>query len=673
MCRAPALELRILLRFGVVLLAFIPLELSALQLAPTLASDHHATFDLATRSELNIILDGPWRFQVGDDPDGEKGWATPAFDDSHWPLMRPDRSWNEQGFKDNGGSFWYRARLLVPAGAEPLGLYIRRIIGSYQVFVDGQLLATQGWLPPHPRSASSPSRIVLLPASSNQGAHTVQLAIRVWADPKSAAFLPSGLRVGSRVGTAAALQSRLELTTAANAWDRVDTVLLAVLETLAGVAALALFLFRGEEKEYLWFGVYLLLSAMERELNIFLDFHVSNLTYIGSAEKFLEGAKVVSTIFFYGDLLGAKRNWSFWLALSCSSLFALTVFIDAWTSIQALAMEVALFLPFSIWAIALVLRRAMQGRLDARLLLLPILAAQLAGTMYIVVDIASSYGRMQGMPEWFTNSLEWPFAISGDDLVDALFLIAMLAILIYRFARTRLHEQAFQREREAARTVHQVLIPEEIPNIPGFTLSSVYRPFGEVGGDFFQILPCEGHAYRDSVLIVVGDVSGKGLPAAMTVSLLVGSLRTLAHYTQSPSEILATLNRRLDSRSHGGFTTCLVLRVDRDGTLIIANAGHLSPYCNGRELTVASGLPLGLVTEAEYTESEFRIDEGAQLTLLTDGVVEARSKTGELFGFERTEAISLHSADVIAQTAQNFGQDDDITVLCIARSPPSQS
>jgi len=158
------------------------------------------------------------------------------------------------------------------------------------------------------------------------------------------------------------------------------------------------------------------------------------------------------------------------------------------------------------------------------------------------------------------------------------------------------------------------------------------------------------------------------MPAAMTVALLVGTLRTLAHYTQSPSEILDAMNRRMLARSQGGFTTCLVLSVAQDGTITVANAGHLAPYLQGNEVAIANGLPLGLSEEAAYPESEFALPDHAQLTLVTDGVVEARDRTGELFGFDRTAALSTQPASSIAQTAQEFGQDDDITVLTLSRT-----
>jgi serine phosphatase RsbU (regulator of sigma subunit) len=246
-----------------------------------------------------------------------------------------------------------------------------------------------------------------------------------------------------------------------------------------------------------------------------------------------------------------------------------------------------------------------------------------------------------------------------------LFLAAMLAILITRYMRTRKDEERYKREREAAQIVQQVLIPEEIPAIPGFSIQSVYKPFGEVGGDFFQIVPtCNGGA-----LIAIGDVSGKGLPAAMTVSLLVGTFRTLARYTQEPGEILSAMNVRMLARSNGGFTTCLVLRADLDGRVTIANAGHIAPYVNGNEISLDSGLPLGLSAETVYQESAISLVQHDRLTLVTDGVVEARSKTGELFGFERMQTIVHQDAEFIARIAQEFGQDDDITAVSLSYTP----
>ena len=178
----------------------------------------------------------------------------------------------------------------------------------------------------------------------------------------------------------------------------------------------------------------------------------------------------------------------------------------------------------------------------------------------------------------------------------------------------------------------------------------------------FQIIP----APSGGVLVVVGDVSGKGMPAAMTVSLLVGAFRTLAESTQDPAAILCALNRRMIGRSNGGFTTALVLRLDPGGTLTAANAGHLAPYANGKELEIDNGLPLGITASDAYSNTTLHLEAGTTLTLLTDGVVEAQNGKGELFGFERTAAASTEPAEKVAQAARTFGQQDDITVLTLA-------
>jgi serine phosphatase RsbU (regulator of sigma subunit) len=323
-------------------------------------------------------------------------------------------------------------------------------------------------------------------------------------------------------------------------------------------------------------------------------------------------------------------------------------------------------IPNTVCLILLLALPARRGNQDARLLLLPcclqFAAGQGTGLIWLIAGSGHGGSLFWSWALAWSRLFQWPFPVSLQNIADFLMQISILAILVLRFARTRRDEERHALELEAARTVQQVLVPEEIPAIPGFLIQSVYKPAGQVGGDFFQILPTKD----GGVLTVIGDVSGKGMPAAMTVSLLVGTLRTLAHYTQSPGEILRAMNQRMLARSSGGFTTCLVLRCDADGQLTFANAGHIAPYLAGKELPLENGLPLGLAAETTYTESRFQLAPGDQLTLLTDGVVESRDKTGALFGFERSAALSTQAAEEIAYAAQAFGQDDDITVLTLS-------
>jgi len=157
----------------------------------------------------------------------------------------------------------------------------------------------------------------------------------------------------------------------------------------------------------------------------------------------------------------------------------------------------------------------------------------------------------------------------------------------------------------------------------------------------------------------------------MTVSAIVGSLRTLS--SAAPAEILRALNRSLAGNLRGGFVTSLVARLGPDGCCSLASAGHLAPYLNGEELAIENGFPLGLDPIAIYRESQVQVPPGVQLTLLTDGVVEARSASGELFGFKRTAAISGQPADQIAHAAKQFGQEDDITVLTLTLVPGTRA
>ena len=201
----------------------------------------------------------------------------------------------------------------------------------------------------------------------------------------------------------------------------------------------------------------------------------------------------------------------------------------------------------------------------------------------------------------------------------------------------------------------------------GYQMEAAYIPAQEVGGDFYQVIPQPDGC----LLIVVGDVSGKSLKAAMTGALAIGAIRTLAVEDLSPAVFLSRLNQQVLNTQDSGFITCLCARLQPGGSMTIANAGHLSPYRGGSEIPLDAGLPLGIVSGVEYQETSVTLAPGDKLTLLSDGVIEARDSSGQLLGFEATRAISTQSAAAIAAAAQAFGQEDDITVLTIARIDPA--
>jgi hypothetical protein len=232
-----------------------------------------------------------------------------------------------------------------------------------------------------------------------------------------------------------------------------------------------------------------------------------------------------------------------------------------------------------------------------------------------------------------------------------------------RYIKAHTEKAVLDSEMAAAREVQQLILPETAESFPGYAVDSVYLPAQQVGGDFFQIFPVG----NSGLLIVLGDVAGKGLPAAMLVSMLVGSIRVLAEDTHDPALILRKLHDRLIGRTRGGFSTAMAAFIADNGLITIANAGHLSPYLDGREIELRGALPLGIVGGQQYESTSFQLQPGNRLTFYSDGVVEAQNKAGELFGFERARALSSESAAAIVQAAVDFGQSDDITVVTIER------
>lgn len=234
-----------------------------------------------------------------------------------------------------------------------------------------------------------------------------------------------------------------------------------------------------------------------------------------------------------------------------------------------------------------------------------------------------------------------------------------------RYIRIQTDKAQLESEMAAAHEVQRVMVPESLPAVSGYAIESVYRPAAEVGGDFFQVIPLPS----GRTLVVIGDVSGKGLRAAMIVSLIVGMLRATCDFTEEPEEILAELNRRLHGRTQGGFATCLAVRLEDEGRLTLANAGHLPPYLNGMEFPFGGSMPLGLVEYSEYERVELEIGMGDRVVLVTDGIAEARNEQRELLGFSRVESLLQEGATAlsVAEVAQRHGQEDDLTVIGIAR------
>ncbi len=255
--------------------------------------------------------------------------------------------------------------------------------------------------------------------------------------------------------------------------------------------------------------------------------------------------------------------------------------------------------------------------------------------------------------------------------------------------RQRLEQERIERERveqelRVARRIQQASLPKEVPQPEGWQISPYYQPAREVGGDFYDF-----HLLSDGRLgVVVGDATGKGVPAALVMSTTCGMLQLAAQSSDSsssPGEVLARVNEALLVRIPANmFVTCFYAILDaKSATLSYANAGHDLPYLhrNGdAEELRARGMPLGLMPGMAYEEKETTLEAGEATLLYSDGLVEAHDPNGEMFGFQRLRAlIAEHGEEKLlgnflmeelySFVGEGWEQEDDITLLTLKRSP----
>jgi hypothetical protein len=631
----------------------------------------------APRIHGAMPLNGPWRFHLGDDPN----WADPTLDDSAWPTVEIDRPLSEQGIDSYSGYAWYRLRLRPEqlarfndaAGngsqAEPLALLVTGYsVGQLAVYLNAVEAGHTRGMTDHPSMLQSPPFAVPLSAPGADG--TILIAVRSWAGagvPIIHGILDRA-EVGARDDVADRLAAAID-----RKWDEQVIAGLVVSFLFLCVAVLGITLYYSQRKrsEYLWLGVLCLsvavMGASESAFALaLLPWSVFKILNLWTGRIFM--AVTLEFVLRFTERDSRKLVRGVQIAVLLIPFLALLQLQQVY---EYLSVAAQIF--FSGLVVVLLSRAWRRGRPDAGVMLLPFLLAATADSIDTLLDYAASKHWIAARFASHRFHLG-PIAFSTSTVSFSIFLASLLAVILYRFIHVSQDEQRSAAEIEAARSVQALLIPTKLPSNRNFMLESAYLPANGVGGDFFQVLPLQD----GSMLIVVGDVSGKGLQAAMNASTLVGALRNeLSH---DPATVLNNLNHVLLGASSGiaakavaSFATCLCARVYPDGKILIANAGHLSPYRDGREMELASGLPLGVIAEIRYEQAEFELSVGDRLIFLSDGVVEAANAQGELFGFERTQQVSNESARYIAQTAKHFGQNDDITVVSLyfaARTAP---
>ncbi len=633
-------------------------QVSAQALAPDLSSIHAA-----------LQLDGPWRFSVGDDP----RWADPAFDDSSWLPVSASQSLVEQGIGGYSGYAWYRLHLppqqladfaKLTAGS-PLVLFVKsNAVGQLAVYINGNEAGhTRGMTDRPSMYLSAP---IAVPFGQTNTSGPVVIAIRTWA--------------GSDITIRRGLLDRVELVSGADVAERLATaseqkwnqnaasaLLLTFLFLCVATLGVALYLGQRHHSEYLWLALLCVSVAAGGAANAAFGLAAISLSAHQILSIFAGSLFMVVTIEFVLRFSDRSPHRFVRITQICILVLPLVHFIPVPQVYQVLSVTAQTV--FCALVCVLLFRAWRGGQADAGVMLIPFFLAATADS----IDTVLGYALAQ---HWLPERIASPRFHLGPvffgtgTIAYSIFLGSLLAVILYRFIRVSQLEQRSNAEVAAARSVQALLIPTQLPSTRNFVLESAYLPIGGVGGDFFQVLPLKD----DSLLLVVGDVSGKGLQAAMNSSTLVGALRNeLSH---EPSTVLEHLNHVLigavaspgalpELDSAPCFATCLCARIYPDGTLIIANAGHLGPYRDGREIELLPGLPLGVIADAQYEQTTYQLNSGDRLVFLSDGVVEAANADGELFGFERTQQVSNESARYIAQTAKRFGQTDDITVVSL--------
>ena len=643
--------------------------------------------------QSSVALNGPWKFSTGDSPldpaTCKPLWAQAGFNDSQWETVDLSSGtgevdpingmsgyapgWTMRGHPHYWGWAWYRIRVhLDTLPGERLALAGPADVDDvYQAFADGALLGSfGGFSSARPVAYYSQPKMFLLPqgGSAMQQSTTIEIAFRVWMEPNSLTSQPDagGFHTAPVIGEASAVTAGYQLR-----WlELVRAYAFRVLEGLVylvlAIFVFSLILFDRDDPVYRWIaGVFLILS-----INNFM-------AGVGSWTQWVSYLvpQVSQDVFFRPvALAGWVMVWWVWFRRRKPSWFpqALGVLLLLVMISNALGEDIfftvvphpvaAVFhvvslvirLIFLLLMIVIVVSSTRRDGLEGYLVLPAVILLGISG-------FASELGVLHIRLNWF------PFGVQMGmgNIANMLLVVAIGLLLLRRLTLSVLEQRRMALDVKQAQEVQQVILPQARSIFPGLAIESEYRPAREVGGDFFQIIP---NGKDGSLMIVAGDVTGKGLKAGMLVALLVGAIRSTVELNNDPEFVLKALNRRLLGRGDSQ-ATCLAMRIDEDGLVTLANAGHLPPYLNGQPLEIEGSLPLGVLSVADTTVICFKLAEGDRLILLSDGIAEAIDANGQLFGFDRVHELlqTRLSATELANAAQSFGQEDDISVIYVTR------
>jgi len=674
----------------------------------------------ATKLGSPIILDHNWRLGISHD----LAPSEPAYDDSKWPVRdaraalseiddsaaeepeqpeRPEEPENggkpatgqphndgdhpHDGRRPHGGDHnppfaWFRLHINLPANHGPLVLFVRIPVSrstqisftdavGMDLFANGKMILPEGLNGPTPNTFQQTSRIYALDIPADQT--SLVLAIRI-------PYVPFGLDAYTGffahrtfyLGEGRDLRDHLDLWRHGMLFERIPTLVDSGLKLLLAFFLLALFLAQKGHPEYLWLGLHYLIYAPMGYFQLIGSMGEIEQIWVAAILFQIFLLSAYTYFEFLVAFLKMRKRWyilamrySAPLLLVCSPLLLIARSYHSLTLLLGLAgIFSILWMLFWILFTGLTLTiAAIRRNYEAALLLLPLLLSVIG--MIELATTASSAAWLGAAMQSPLTFQAGPIPIHFSDVADFVGIFVIILIIFVRFLRIHRERERASSELAAARTVQELMIPQTPPQTPGYQVDTVYEPATEVGGDFFHVQPTG----NGGLLIIVGDVAGHGLQAAMNVSMLMGAIRRSP--ISGPAQMLSDLNQVLVGSA--SFTTCQIALFAPSGEMTISSAGHPPPYLNSQEIELPGGLPLGVISEAEYEETRLYLHPGDRLLMMSDGVVEARKPNGELFGFERIRNLSSQSAFFIADAAKEFGQEDDITVLTIRRLVPNMA
>ena len=644
-----------------------------------------------------ILLDKGWRVGITSNPAA----AEPGFDDSAWAVRDaresiadvPDEDHlaGAPGPDDEGGQHgqsatppghqrpfaWYRLHLKLAPGHGPISLLVELPSTQNQsidpsshalgldAFVNGKQILPDGPHPDDTERYEQISRIYNLNVPPSET--SLILAVRT-------VYVPFGLTAYTnffadrrfRLGHPDDLARELELWSVHSLFERLPRLIDALLLVVLSLFLLTLYVTQKGHIEYLWLALYEALQAPIAFVELAGSSGRLDTIWYGAVMLQLLAASAYLYFEFLVAFLSLRRRWYVKIPRYTGIILAgvCPAFLFAAQSRSMLILLIVVVVGSVIWlggwlvfVLITLISATVKRNFEAGLLLIP-LALTAVGLAELLLTgglISSGSGQYKSPLTIQVGLIPVHFATVAD--FTGLFVIVL--IIFVRFLRIQHDQERASSELAAARSVQELMIPQEKLQTPGFEVDSVYNPANEVGGDFFHVQSTPD----GGLLIVIGDVAGKGLKAAMNVSMLMGALRRTPE--RSPARILDSLNRVLVGSD--SFTTCQAAWLGANGELVLANAGHLPPYLNTQEVLLPGGLPLGVLPDVRYEEVHLYLHPGDRILFLSDGVVEARKPSGELFGFDRVHNLSNQSAFYIADAAKEFGQEDDITVLTVRR------